>query len=218
MLNSNRPMTARTTPDQFPDESEPNGDGYEPEPNNEEAPEELYPGDGIFPNNELELGALTSGVAILIVGLLFSLAGCNSSEATGGSNAGVGDAWASRPTCETGDDACGIPVVAPQSGNPCMDLAACTAYVTPSLRTCGWDVQDNLCWAEPWCEPSVISTDQFLYRPASAVCPPGTASYTYEPGTMMVWGPADSGSVQGPTSAVTGYVCVPNTAPVTIQC
>jgi hypothetical protein len=205
MLNSNRPMTARTTPDQFPDESEPNGDGYEPEP-----------GDGIFPNNEM--GALTSGLAILIAGLFFSLVGCGSSE-TNGSNAGLGDAGASRPTCDPGDDACGIPAgQAPPNGNPCMDLAACTAYVTSSLRTCGWDVQNNLCWAEPWCEPSVISTDQFLYRPASAVCPPGTASYTYEPGTMMVWGPAVSGSVQGPTSAVTGYLCVPNSAPVTIKC
>jgi hypothetical protein len=83
---------------------------------------------------------------------------------------------------------------------------------------CGWDVQNNLCWAEPWCEPSVISSDPFLYRPASAVCPAGTGSYTYAPGTMMVWGPAVSGSVQGPTSAVTGYLCVPNSAPVTIKC
>ena len=133
--------------------------------------------------------------------------------------------------------------------NPCFaPNSACYALVPASptpgttqqaLATCGWDSVKNACYATPWCEPSVASTQangiqpglNYLspsyQRPASAKCESGQKTFTYLPGQLLMWGMWEVWSEPGITSSeytssyirpIDGYLCVPNQQVITINC
>jgi hypothetical protein len=149
---------------------------------------------------------------MILVG--FGLVGCGSEgSTTPGGTGGV-------TSCETGDY-CGIDIPSnlpvAKGENPCF-VPFFDECMQGFEDSCGWDKQDNKCWPIFYCEPSVPSAGTTSYaslRPASAVCPAGIKTYTYQPGTLMGWGPSFPGSGQATTG---NYTCVPNTTPVTINC
>lgn len=137
----------------------------------------------------------------------------------------------------------------PTTVNPCVSVTGCTETVTNGLSTysvftCGWNSSSNVCYATPWCEPSVASDSAnaaynpctgsttacvvtpggnpspIRQRPQSASCN-GASTYTYKAGTLMVWGVASSAAgsaYSSPGLANDGYLCVPNSQDITINC
>jgi hypothetical protein len=114
------------------------------------------------------------------------------------------------------------------------------------LITCGWESTSGTCYATSWCEASVVSagtnaaygscgeggpactetqngflaiTTLVRLRPRSAVCSGGVTSYTFKAGELMVWGGNASGT-QYSSSAIRddGYICVPSSQDITVNC
>lgn len=156
-------------------------------------------------------------------------AGTGGVAGTGGGGAG-GNGYA-EGTCGAGNYWCPMPAAkAPAGVNPCnfeYQGSVCGypgSPGSPARVSCGWDQQKNECWPAYYCEVSVMTNNLSFVRPASAVCPKGVTSYTYAPGTIMVWGAKYTGSEQRgyvsgvPGGETTGYLCVPNQIPVTGPC
>jgi hypothetical protein len=222
MLNSNRPISAKKEPEQ-PD---PNDEGFPYEPENEEEPEELYPGDGIFPNNELE-GAQRPrirGLAVLAVGLLFGLAGCDGSSAATtpeGIDGGIvrTDSGA-RPTT---NDAKPLPDV---GYSVLEDLGY--NYCVRATVTSGWDPSISPGNAVA---PAVVIVSSVCYPPTEAsgrggVCGAVPACGTYAAGTILVWSEDDPRFIYQGNALQTdsahpnggGYLCLPNNVPYVVPC
>jgi len=175
----------------------------------------------------------------LIVGALLGLAGCNpegkaATEGTAGTagTAGTGGAAGSPgrggSSCGAGET-CGIAItyMPPQQENPCTQSYQGTQCGAGVNVVCGWDVAANECWTTTWCEPSVpaqnvnpVVEPVTSWRPASAVCPAGTLVYTYQPGTLLMWGTfsAYRNSMSWAVGATNGYTCAPNIVAITVNC
>ena len=160
---------------------------------------------------------LRIALAAVVVGFLISMfGGCDGSGTT-------------EP--EQVDSGAHSDTLAPTT-NPCATAPGCT------LATCGWDRATNHCYDTYWCESSVPSTNinsyakvptgstqQGIYeRPASAVCPAGTSSYTYPAGKLMLWGPGVPGSAystnpSSPSQAGNdGFICAPYADTFAVSC
>jgi hypothetical protein len=119
-------------------------------------------------------------------------------------------------------------------------------YGTFNVFSCGWDPATDTCYVTPWCEPSVASVKTNVsydpcdgatmscsvrdadpltgipypiqQRPRSASCSAG-GTYTYKAGTLMVWGVSAQGSQYSSGGlADDGYLCVPSTHDVVVNC
>ena len=153
----------------------------------------------------------------------------------GGGAAGAAGAGSAGTTgtggsvsCGAGE-VCGTPAPVCQGSNCIVGANPCASFAGPGGATggIGWDVAANVCWPTSWCEPSVTVTVAYVgkktvyQRPASAVCPAGVTTYTYAPGTLMVWGSGIVGSEYhqlGDRLAKVSYQCVANSQPVAINC
>jgi hypothetical protein len=174
----------------------------------------------------------------LIVGALLGLAGCNTegkaatdgtagAAGTAGTGGAAGSPGRGGSSCGAGET-CGIAItyMPPQQENPCTQSYQGTQCGYGGNVVCGWDVAANECWTTTWCEPSVKITNTFVdvgqngLRPASAVCPAGTYSYTYQPGTLLMWGTfsAYSTPLSAGVGSTDGYTCSPNIVAITVNC
>lgn len=129
----------------------------------------------------------------------------------------------------------------------CTETVSAGVGSSYNAFACGWVPSTDSCYATPWCEPSVASvgtnaaynpcegstsscfvtsqpTDMYgapapiSQRPESASCGAG-GTYTYKAGTLMVWGVSAQGSAYSTASiASDGYLCVPSTHDIVINC
>lgn len=124
----------------------------------------------------------------------------------------------------------------PGMSNPCNNRNACSDASIGAFSSCGWNGDDNKCYYTMWCGPSVLSVGQnyaqgslfgngtvplLSQRPASAKCGTGQATFTYNPGELLMWQP-NSYDARWNYSGAGGYkdgnVCAPNVQVVTINC
>ena len=129
-----------------------------------------------------------------------------------------------------------------------VDFAGCFVVVKPAgnseyhVVTCGWEPTINSCFQTIWCEesyPSVGLNDAGKMQPViigtgSMATPTGTIAHssvhlipkssvcnggkaTFAPGTLKVWGKDISGSTIA-NDPDYGFVCVPNTQTIILNC
>jgi hypothetical protein len=158
-------------------------------------------------------GGAGGGGGVTSLGGAGGAGGVTSSGGAGGVDAGT----AERPTSE---NPCYVDQKSVQ-GLSCSQQVF-TIYGAPyDIAVCGWNAQANLCYSTTWCEPSVTSTSSNgsfgNLRPASANCANG-GSVTYKVGTILVWGASIAGSPYNYFPSGDGYLCVPNSSPMTINC
>lgn len=168
----------------------------------------------------------TTGVA--------GVGGGGDAGAAGAAGAGADGATGAGGSVSCGlGESCGMPAPVCQGSTCIAGANPCASFAGPggATRGIGWDVVANECWPTRWCEPSVTIlpslTSAYHQRPVSAVCPVGVSTYTYAPGTLMIWGSGVGGSeyhqpatgnpwVDG--QAQVSYRCVVNSQPVTVDC
>lgn len=178
-------------------------------------------------------------LSVVLFSFVASPCGCDGPgyDARGdGSTLGVGgDGGAGRPTSPN-----------PCVGRAGCTEVVSRGYGTYNAFICGWDPTTDTCYVTPWCEPSVVSSKAnaaydpcegattscsargddpqtglpypIQQRPKSANCSAG-GTYTYRAGTLMVWGVAAQGSQYSTiTLADDGYLCVPSTHDIVVNC
>jgi len=125
----------------------------------------------------------------------------------------------------------------------CFVLVKPTGNPEYHVVTCGWEPATNSCFQTIWCEesyPSVGANDAGKMQPVivgtgSMVMPTGTIAHssvhlipkssvciggkaTFAPGTLKVWGKDIAGSNIVAKDPDYGFVCVPNTQTIILNC